>query len=271
MNEPRPLDPEAIKSVSLALLIRFDQFCKEHEIRYSLGMGSLLGAVRHNGFIPWDDDIDVILTRPEYEKLNRIPKEAFPPDCALISLEREPRFSAPLAKLIDTGTRLRQTDHAEKLELGVYIDLFVYDALPGDKRLWARTFRRGDLLQRLWTASELKPKRGEKNPLKLLYKFLAQRLGLARFFAKRLSRYAQRISFQEGREAACLCFSTFPRSQFTFPIQEMERFSLRSFEGRSFPTFEHADRFLQAWYGDYWKLPPPEKRKGHHRYEAYYK
>lgn len=271
MTEQRPLNSEEIKSVSLALLIQFDRLCKEHGIRYSLGMGSLLGAVRHHGFIPWDDDIDVILTRPEYEKLIRIPKEALPGNCALICLEREPRFSAPLAKLIDTRTRLRQTDHAEKLELGVYIDLFVYDALPIDNTLWEKTFRKGDLLQRLWTASELKPKRGEKNPLKLLYKFLARHMNLARFFAKRLAHYAQRISFEEGREAACLCFSTFPRSQFTFPITEMERFSERSFEGHSFPTFEDADRFLRAWYGDYWKLPPPEERKGHHRYEAYYR
>ena len=269
MRQTRELTPEQIKEVSLKLLIQFDRLCRDNGIRYSLGMGTLLGAVRHGGFIPWDDDVDVIMTRPEYQKLLRIDKALLPRDCALFSIERERLFTAPLAKLIDTTTVLYQTDHVERIPLGIYIDIFVYDALPADRRQWDKTFRRGDTLQRLWTASEMKPVPGEKNPVKIGYKHLAARLDLARFFAGKLSRYAQRVPFENGAHVANLYYSTFPRNKFTFPRAATEQFRDICFEGHWFTAFEDTDLFLRAWYGDYMKLPPREQRKGHHKYSAY--
>lgn len=264
-----PLDTEEIKAKSFQLLRDFDRVCTAHGVRYSLGMGTLLGAVRHRGFIPWDDDVDVILTRPEYQKLVSLGAEAFGANRALISLETNADFTAPLAKFVDASTTLIQTDHAERVTLGLYLDLFVYDMLPPDPDAWDRHCRRGDRLQRLWTAAELKPKPGERNLLKLAYKHTAAHTDLARSLALRLRDYASQTAWGDGTHAANLMYSTFPRAQFCFTRAQLETFTELTFEGASFPAFVDYDAFLTGWYGDYLRLPPPEKRVGHHRYTVY--
>lgn len=94
------LSLEKQKLLMLEILLDFDKVCRNNGIRYSLAYGTLLGAVRHQGFIPWDDDIDVIVFRADYEKLIQILNSQMQGNHSFICVENNPGFSAPLGKLL---------------------------------------------------------------------------------------------------------------------------------------------------------------------------
>lgn len=98
------LSLEKQKLLMLEILLDFDKVCRNNGIRYSLAYGTLLGAVRHQGFIPWDDDIDVIVFRADYEKLIQILNSQMQGNHSFICVENNPGFSAPLGKIIDNTT-----------------------------------------------------------------------------------------------------------------------------------------------------------------------
>ena len=119
-----------LKKVELDILICFDRICRENSLRYSLAYGSLLGAVRHKGFIPWDDDIDVIMPRADYEKLLKLDNIG---ENMKIFHFRNSDYFYPFAKMCDIRYKLFESYRPEKC-LGPYIDIFPLDYLPDDKR-----------------------------------------------------------------------------------------------------------------------------------------
>lgn len=136
MNEK--LTESEFKETLLKILLKFDTFCKQHDIKYSLGCGTALGAVRHGGFIPWDDDIDVIMLRPEYDKFEKLWKEHIRSNSEHFKLwaemDEENYFMAFCAKFFDTDTILYEHFGTRKtIEYGVYIDIFVLDHIPREK------------------------------------------------------------------------------------------------------------------------------------------
>ena len=124
-----------LKSKELDILIYFDQVCRNNNINYSLSYGTLLGAVRHKGFIPWDDDIDVIMTREEYSKLFAILKDNTDENYFFQCHETDPNYFYGFAKI-----RLNNTYFGEKMmknrniHQGIYIDIFIADNLPRNKK-----------------------------------------------------------------------------------------------------------------------------------------
>ena len=138
----RELGLEEQKTILLEILADFDRVCRENGIKYSIAYGTLLGAVRHRGFIPWDDDVDVLVLREDYEKLRKILGEELEEGHRFICCEDEKRFTAPLAKIIDTRTVLRQLEHrSDRMDLGVYIDIFVLDYIPNDPEEREKTLK----------------------------------------------------------------------------------------------------------------------------------
>lgn len=121
---------EELRAIQLDILDKIHAFCTEHGIRYSLGGGTLLGAVRHKGYIPWDDDIDIMLPRPDYE---RFLKE-FDGKYAELNLQHygnDNTCCIPFAKVYDNRTVL-----IEKLQKsGIYIDVFPIDGLPEESKI----------------------------------------------------------------------------------------------------------------------------------------
>ncbi|MCR4853786.1 MAG: LicD family protein, partial [Prevotella sp.] len=122
----------------LDVLLRVDKVCREHNLTYYLSDGTMLGAIRHGGFIPWDDDADIAMPREDYERFIEHGAEWLPEPLELYCVEKNPKCSCTFLKIIDGSTTLIERWGYNQLG-GVYIDIFPYDGVAPQK--WRRTVR----------------------------------------------------------------------------------------------------------------------------------
>ena len=124
-------------AVELDLLNEFDRVCKKHGLKYILDFGTLLGAIRHKGFIPWDDDVDVSILREDYDKLLKIGPSEFKDPYFLQTRKTDPGYDVSVAKLRRSDTTFIMTEnihHPMPYNQGIFIDIFVYDNLSSNKK-----------------------------------------------------------------------------------------------------------------------------------------
>lgn len=120
----RPLQLRILK-----ILLAVDKVCKEHGLRYYIMAGTMLGAVRHKGFIPWDDDLDIGMPRADYDLLMSHSKEWLPKPYEAVCAENDPNYPLPFAKIQDADTTLIERMHLKYLG-GIYLDVFPLDGVP---------------------------------------------------------------------------------------------------------------------------------------------
>lgn len=122
-----------IREIQNRMLMQFDEYCRERGFAYSLWAGTLLGAVRHKGHIPWDDDVDVIMPRADYEELLKSYYQNPIEGIRLVSYENTEKYYYPFAKLSDVHTDMKE-DNVEKQDYGIYIDIFPLEELPANEK-----------------------------------------------------------------------------------------------------------------------------------------
>lgn len=265
---------QEIKDIALMLLKTFDDYCVQHNIKYTLGFGTLLGAIRHNGFIPWDDDIDIFMVRNEYEKFLLFYKndnDILGKDVKLYSIETESKYTTPLPKIVYTNTILKQPNHAEKIDLGVYLDIFVFDLIPqNDKakgKIWEKCKRR----QRFWWLCETFPDKGSSFRLRFAKKIL--NMGFARIPSILMTNTAKRNTkkYNKSLYYCNLLYCVYSREKESFSANELLTLFRHRFENIEVYCSTYYDTILTRLYGDYMRLPPEEQRVTHHNYVAYVK
>ena len=126
----KELTLQEIKSVELEILSMFDEFCKKNSIKYFISNGTLLGAVKYKGFIPWDDDVDLLIPREDYNRLLKLFKDS--DRYRIFAIEKDKNYRYPFAKLCDMTTRKDEFGYDNGLELGVDIDIFPLDYWDND-------------------------------------------------------------------------------------------------------------------------------------------
>lgn len=241
----------------LDLLDYFNSICQNHQITYSLGGGTLIGAVRHQGFIPWDDDLDIYLFRDEYYKLlaswNKIPHKRY--DLEPIE-DIHAHHCGVVAKIYDK--RILVYDHEEK-GAPLFLDLFIYDGVPNDEKIIYQFMKKHRNLALRFHSCKKRWKKA--NPSSFTHKIYEK---LSYFFFHKMEQNVQnllRISPMESSETIALAISEYHHWQKSYmPKEWFSHTVLLDFEGRKLPCMNGYHEHLLAYYGDYLTLPPKEEQ-----------
>ena len=270
----KELSVEQIRACSFQVLKALAEVCRENGLSYSLTGGTLLGAVRHRGFIPWDDDIDIMMPRPDYDRLIRIMGQGdYGFDLRCRELDGE-AYGYPFAKACCRGTLVREAGVVESEKpIGVFVDIFPVDG-AGNRyncakiRTMCFQILHGLKVMSNWSryhTSKLRKRYYE--PLRYICFLLSRMLGRKRI-DRMMERVLRRKSYENSRWAGRLvgdhgCRELMPKSLFEDRIP-------MTFEGETFQGVRDYDRFLSSLYGAYMQLPPAEKQVTHHAFQAYW-
>lgn len=243
-----------IQLAELKILDYFDEICREQGLRYSLAGGSLLGAVRHKGFIPWDDDIDVCMPRADYEAFVKTFQER-----AHVRYELYANNVTPFVKLLDKSIQV-SSPHEETKYL--WMDIFPVDGLPDSYEKSLRHYKKALRYIKMICWPGLKNYSGSHSVfLAALIHFYIKIFTKARA-AKHLISLAQKYSFDSSKFIGCVVWGLYGIGERMLK-SEFEKFVDVEFEGHTFKAMSCWDSYLTGIYGDYMQLPPEEKRITH--------
>lgn len=262
----REIDLNEVKEIQIAILDKVHEFCIKNDITYFLSCGSLLGAVRHGGYIPWDDDIDLFMPRDCYERFINI-YNGEENGTRLRTIFTDNQYYYPFAKVEDVNTILVEK-LPEKMEIGVNIDIFPVDGVPDNsflKKVYFAKIKMIRNLPKLKLASLNKKRTFLKQFAIKCFKYILRNRTL-RDFAKCLDSSIDKAN----NTSSYVCNITASRSCF---MRESIMGTVEvTFEGKRYRTMIGYDDYLTMTYGrNYMQLPPKEKQVSHHVFQAFYK
>lgn len=255
---------EEIQKITLEILQEFDEFCTEHDIEYVLGGGSLLGAVRHQGFIPWDDDADVMMMRDQYEKLLRTAGQCHLPEKRKFISLKDKTFARNFARYVRLDYHKSEEGFAENDCPWIGIDIFPIDFVSGDDSLYQKQVKQIAFRRKLLLSSVTVPNSGSstaKKIVKNVIRPIAKLFGSFRI-AESMDKIGQKYSGEGSEYIAALCGMYGMRERWKY--SEYEPKIRIPFEGHLFPVPENYNIYLTNLYGDYMQIPPENKRKYSH-------
>lgn len=249
-----------IQLMELAILKDFDAFCRKNKLVYTLTAGSLLGAVRHKGFIPWDDDIDIYMPRPDYDKFNKIYDSLY----TIKSTFVDSHWPYPFTKLINNKISIREK--SSNILSGLWIDIFPVDGWP-DSYTNSLSYRNRLLrLKTLNSCSYLKYVKSPHGSFRTLAKFMLIST-IGRIPKGVIARYIDSIAsttykYEKSEFIGNVVFHD-PDKLVRIQKDFFEDRILWPFEDSEFYIPRNYDSYLKQAYGDYMKLPPESERQSH--------
>lgn len=262
LNEmKKELTLDESKRICLDILRYFDAFCKKHGIRYSLGEGTLLGAVRHHGFIPWDDDIDILMERSEMDRFVSLYKDG---PYSLFVPGKCRNWWSGVVRLTDNSTIL-EFDLPAQGPHGLWIALTPVDNAPDVEE----EFQEIRSKARFYLTRCCR-KTG-KWPYPAYVKWRDRLHDQFTSISKLNDRYVETVSKYNGVETSRKMKMRLSADFLLFPSEIMSDYTDIEFEGEKFMCFSGYREYLTLMYGDYMTPPPPEQQVCKHKYKAYHK
>lgn len=241
----------------LQILKAFDATCAEHGLHYGIFAGSLIGAVRHKGFIPWDDDMDVLMPRPDYERFIAHCAEWLPEPYEFVCGENDVNYPLPFGKLQDSSTTLIERRHLSYLG-GIYVDVFPLDAAPENiiKRRWQ--FTRYEFLKQALYWVHRDPYRHGHGPSSWV-PLLARKM----FTMSGLQQSIRHLLLNNDYDKCSLAADYTDGLHGVMSKEINGIYAPYTFEGETFWGIKRYDDYLTQMYGDYMKIPDGEHQKQH--------
>lgn len=260
----------ALQLVELNILRLFADICEKHRLRYYIVGGTMLGAVRHQGFIPWDDDTDVAMPRPDYEKFLTLVRAELPQGYDFLNYKQNPGYMRYFSRLVDKRTQVINASNSEVIIENAWLDIFPLDGMPNGAlrrylHFWHMTFWRF-----LYHASCFKQLVNLRRPgrpayQRLIIKFLAKTHFGANLDTKKLMRRMERGLMKYPYDASTHMVSLFG-AYMTREIVDKKLLGAGAkyrFEDLTLNGPEQYDAFLTHFYGDY-MTPPKDADKDKH-------
>lgn len=270
----QPLTLEEIHAGMLENLKKIIAICDEIRINYFLTYGSLIGAVRHHGFIPWDDDLDVLMLRPDYEAFQKYcwehEQELYP--FRLMGRENTPGYPFCINRFCDLRYRM-ESSGVQDAGMGMFVDIYPYDGLGNDteKAIRKLSLKRKFYMTMVYLLQSKAPVASKRGELYVAIKKamrMAGRLVGPDFFLDRFERLKDTYPLEGSRYVGCVVWEQVVRPMEKWHFESWEELE---FEGISVKVPKDYDAILRMVYGDYMQLPPEESRVPHHEYELYRK
>lgn len=266
MNKYEKIDIKKLHKTILIIASEIDRICKKNDIKYTMGGGTLIGAVRHKGFIPWDDDLDLIMTRDNYEKFIIACKEDLGQEFLLLDWHNNEYYDNGFLKVMLKDTvAIERGKEETKYPKNIFVDIFPFDRIPNSKVLQIKqrciTYILIRLLQRKSGA-----KIGNLSPCKKFIYFVMKVLSylfkhdtLVRICEKEMQKYNK----QNDTKYGCMAFGFYTYWKVIVDKSVFDRYIELDFEDCKFNAIQDYDLYLRQVYGDYMQLPPVEKRVSH--------
>ncbi len=250
-----------LQLTQLEILQVIDAFCKDNCIQYSLYAGTLLGAIRHQGFIPWDDDLDICMDRSEYERFLSLWESRGPKGYLLQNKENTPLFTQSFSKIRKEHTAFLQYEWERgRYHTGIFVDVFPIDRIPSNT-FEKKLFQWKALHYQLLTREFIPPKASA--PVKMVSNML---LKVAPDSQRRQARERDLLFIESFHDASSprVAIETQTSIRMPLPADLMDQYIDCSFEGVQFPIFKNWDGYLRCKFGDYMTLPPESERTWKH-------
>ena len=251
-----------LKEVLLYMLDTIDKICRAHNIDYFLDSGTALGAIRHEGFIPWDDDIDIGMMREDYKRFLEIAPHELPSDLVLQNEINEPTYYLFFTKVRKLNTIYSDNNREQNFKYkGIQIDIFPFDYIGNDLEAASTYF---DKLEKLRFIAE--KRMVVIPPQKALKRFVyyIMRLVPVRFYRRKLEYMMQKNNDSVKKYVASYTYIMSKKKRCIFPAEAINPVKDVLFEGKTYMIMNDPDSYLKIMYGDYMKLPPEEERIPHH-------
>lgn len=270
-----PLTLDEIHHVTLDVLKKIQEICKAHQITYFVAYGSLIGAVRHKGFIPWDDDFDIMMLRPDYDRFCKVCNESINGhgDYVLMNPDNNKDYPFNISRFCDLRYRMVRDDNEPDAGMGIFIDIYPLDGLGSDISTIKGPLNRTKQFLLHLTGIARSPRMvvSKHNVIKNILRlpiWIGTHLLGGRFFYYLMKKIINRYSFSTSKYVGCFVWDA---DMVYFPKKYFEGTTSMQFEGLAVDVPKEYDKVLRISYGDYMKLPPEEEQHPTHGYQIFRK